>query len=236
MLTENFLRGRRRDKLSQVDLMIIENAITEVRDLSARRTILRAGERPDFSVFLIEGVMCRYMDGRDGKRQLVAIHLPGDFIDLHAYPLTYLDHDNATITACKVGIVSHDTVAWIQRDHPQLAYMLWFSTLLDAAMHREWIFRMGRLNASGRLAHFLAETHLRMAAIGRVDADTFPLPLTQSDLAEAIGVTPVHLNRSLNQLRLQGLADVRDGQCTISDKTELYRRGEFDPSYLYYMD
>jgi CRP-like cAMP-binding protein len=233
MLTENFLRGRRRDQLSDQELSVIEDSIAEVRQLPARKTILKAGEKPDFSIFLIEGFICRYMDANDGKRQLVALQIPGDFVDLHAFPLTYLDHDNATITPCTVGIVPHDRLRMIQRDMPHLTHMLWFSTLLDAAMHREWIFRMGRLNAIGRLAHFLAETEHRLSAIGRVADGRFALPLVQIDLAEATGMTPIHLNRCVRDLRREKIADVRNGNVEILSKSELWRLGEFDPAYLF---
>jgi CRP-like cAMP-binding protein len=233
MLTGNFLRGRRRDQLSNEELQVIEDSIAEVRQLPARKTILTAGDKPDFSVFLIEGFICRYMDANDGKRQLVALQIPGDFVDLHAFPLTYLDHDNATITPCTVGIVPHDRLQQIQREMPHLTHMLWFSTLLDAAMHREWIFRMGRLNAIGRLAHFLAETEHRLGAIGRVVSGRFALPLVQIDLAEATGMTPIHLNRCVRDLRKGRVADVRAGHVHILNKAELCRLGEFEPAYLF---
>lgn len=233
MLTKNFLRGRRRDQLSEEELRVIEESVSEVRQLPARKTILRAGEKPDFSVFLVEGFICRYMDAKDGKRQLVALQIPGDFVDLHAFPLTYLDHDNATITPCTIGIVPHDRLRMIQREMPKLTHMLWFSTLLDAAMHREWIFRMGRLNALGRLAHFLAETEHRLSAIDRVKGGKFNLPLVQTDLAEATGMTPIHLNRCVRDLRKKGLADVRSGQVEILNKADLWGAGEFDPAYLF---
>jgi CRP-like cAMP-binding protein len=233
MLTENFLRGRRRDQLSNEELQVIEDSIAEVRQFPARKTILKAGDKPDFSVFLIEGFICRYMDANDGKRQLVALQIPGDFVDLHAFPLTYLDHDNATITRCTVGIVPHDRLRMIQREMPHLTHMLWFSTLLDAAMHREWIFRMGRLNAIGRLAHFLAETEHRLSAIGRATDGRFALPLVQIDLAEATGMSPIHLNRCVRDLRKEGVAEVRAGEVQILNKAELFRLGEFEPAYLF---
>jgi CRP-like cAMP-binding protein len=233
MLTENFLRGRRRDQLSDEELQVIEDSIAVVRQLPARKTILKAGDKPDFSVFLIEGFICRYMDANDGKRQLVALQIPDDFVDLHAFPLTYLDQDNATITPCTVGIVPHDRLRMIQREMPHLTHMLWFSTLLDAAMHREWIFRMGRLNAIGRLAHFLAETEHRLSAIGRVEGGRFALPLVQIDLAEATGMTPINLNRCVRDLRKGRVADVRAGHVQILNKAELCRLGEFEPAYLF---
>jgi CRP-like cAMP-binding protein len=106
-------------------------------------------------------------------------------------------------------------------------------TLLDAAMHREWIFRMGRLNAIGRLAHFLAETEHRLSAIGRVKDGRFALPLVQIDLAEATGMTPIHLNRCVRDLRKESIADVRAGEVSILNRNALWKLGEFDPAYLF---
>lgn len=233
MLTGDFLRGRRRGELSETELAAVENAIGEVRTYPARKTVLRAGQSPQFSMYLIEGFMCRYMDATSGRRQLVALQVPGDFVDLHAFPLTYLDHDNATITPCKIGLVPHDRLREIERDMPKLSRMLWFSTLLDAAMHREWIFRMGRLNAVNRLAHLFAETEYRLAMVGRAPDGHFPLPLVQTDLAEAVGITPIHVNRSLRVLRTSGILEFRDGTATILDRERLWHLAEFDPAYLF---
>lgn len=233
MLTGDFLRGRRRDELSAEECAVIEDAVAEVRTIPPRKNILRAGQKPDFSIFLIEGMICRYMDATSGRRQLVALQVPGDFVDLHAFPLTYLDHDNATITTCKVGIVPHRRLAEILETMPHLTKMLWFSTLIDAAMHREWIFRMGRLNAVSRIAHLFAETEYRLALVDRVSHNGFQLPLVQTDLAEAVGITPIHVNRSLRVLRNAGVLEFREGHATIIDRAKLWQLAEFDPAYLF---
>ena len=233
MITENFLRGRRRDMLSPEDLEAVENLISEVRDIGPRKLVLRSGQPTDFSTFLIDGFMCRYMDDRDGRRQLVALQITGDFVDLHAFPLHYLDHDIATVTPCRVGLVPHERLRRVQQERPNLARMLWFSTLLDAAMHREWIFRLGRLNAMGRVAHFIAEVEFRLGLVGQSDGHQFRLPLLQADLAEACGMTPVHLNRVMRRLRDAGLLSLREGTATLHDRAELWRLAEFDPRYLF---
>ncbi|WP_375272391.1 Crp/Fnr family transcriptional regulator [Sphingomonas sp.] len=235
-VTADFLRGRGRSSLSAQELDILEQIVDRVEVLPARSVLTRRGDRLRESTLLIEGAMCRYLDARDGYRQLLAYHVPGDFVDMHGYTLHRLDHDVATIVESRVAMVPHDRIDAVMRDHPRLAWMLWRSTLLDAAMHREWIFRLGRLDAAGRLAHFLSEAVERMDVIGRVRDGAFALPLTQQDLGEACGLTSVHVNRTLRRLREEGIADVARGEARIFDRAKLARVGEFDPDFLYLDD
>lgn len=233
MLSKDFLKGRRRDELSNEEINAVEELISEVRTVPPRHNMIIAGQPIEFSTLLLDGTMCRYMDDRQGMRQLVALQVPGDFVDLHAFPLKHLDHDVATITECRVAIVPHARLEEIMVKYPHLARMLWFSTLLDAAMHREWIFRLGRLDAAGRIAHFFAEINLRLALVGRSDGNSFALPITQNDLAEALGMTTVHVNRVLRDLREQEIMTFRGGVVNIQDVTKLHRVAEFEPGYLY---
>lgn len=233
MLTDKFLLGRGRDELSDTEKRVLEDSIASVRDLPARRQIVRAGEPVEFSTLLLEGFICRYMDDREGQRQLVAVHVPGDFVDLHAFPMKRLDHDVATLGPVKVATYEHKTLRRITEEHPHLTRMLWFSTLLDAAMHREWIFRLGRLGAEGRIAHLICEIHVRLSMVGLAHGGEFALPMTQPDLAEACGITGVHVNRVLRLLRERGLMTFRGGVVRIHDPTALAAIAEFEPGYLY---
>ena len=235
-VTGDFLRGRGRGRLTSEEVEVLEQAIDRIDTLPARTVVTRRGERVRESGLLIDGAMCRYLDARDGYRQLLAFHLPGDFVDMHGYTLRHLDHDVATIVESRVARVSHDTIDAIMDQHPRLGRMLWRSTLLDAAMHREWIFRLGRLDAAGRLAHFLCEVAARMEAVGRVKDGVFALPLTQQDIGEACGLTSVHVNRTLRRLREEGVADIARGEARISDAKQLARIGEFNADYLYLDD
>jgi CRP-like cAMP-binding protein len=207
--------------------------MSDVRIYGPRQDIVCRGETIDFSTFLIEGAMCRYMDDRRGYRQLVAVHVPGDFVDLHAFPMKHLDHDVATLGTAKVGIFRHTALARLCDVYPQLGRMLWFSTLLDAAMHREWIFRLGRLGAEGRIAHFFCELSERLRMVGLDEEGCFDFPLVQPDIAEACGITPIHANRVLRNLRERGLMTFKNNRALISDEPGLRRLAEFDPSYLY---
>lgn len=233
MITAKFLQARARGALSAHELNVVEESIVETRDVPGRTTLSRTGDLLSFSTYLVDGFVSRYMDDRDGHRQLVAVHVPGDFIDLHGFALKRLNHDVATLGPVKIALVPHATVARIMETEPHLARLLWFSTLLDASIHREWIFRLGRLDATGRVAHFFCEIATRLKMVDLYHSGAFALPITQGELAEACGVTGVHANRTLRTLREQGLMTFREGAVEIHDLAGLKRAAQFDDLYLY---
>ncbi|GAB7552130.1 Crp/Fnr family transcriptional regulator [Novosphingobium sp. 11B] len=236
MFTDRFLRYKRGVSLFPDERVRLEASITEVQTIEPRKIVVRAGHELDHSTLLIEGILSRYIDDRQGLRQLVAIHVPGDFVDLHAYPLKVLDHDVATMTAATIAIVPHSELDAVIAERPQLGRKLWFSTLIDAAIHRAWLFRLGRLDAMGRVAHFLCETNARLLSAGLSDGHRFALGLTQTDLAEICGLTNIHVNRVLRQMREDGLCVFRSSLVEIPDPERLAARGQFDPAYLYIDD
>jgi CRP-like cAMP-binding protein len=233
MFTERFLRHRRGVHLEIEERARLETAIGEIKTLPPRTNVVVAGEELSQSILLLEGFMSRYIDDRNGLRQLVAVHVPGDFVDLHAFPLKILDHDVATMTAATVAIVPHSELEAITEDLPALSRKLWFSTLIDAAIHRAWLFRLGRLDAVGRVAHFLSETNVRLMSAGLSDGRRFALGLIQSDLAEICALTNVHINRVLRQLREERLCVFRSSLVEILDPEKLAAVGQFNPAYLY---
>lgn len=233
MFTDKFLRDRRGVELDVHERAILEKAVFEIRTIDARKTVVQAGDTLSVSMLLLEGFMCRYLDDREGMRQLVAVQVPGDFLDLHGYPLKILDHDVASLTAATIAIIPHKALDDINATMPELTRKLWFSTLLDAAMHRAWLFRLGRLDAVGRVAHFLSETNARLVPVGLSDGKRFALGLTQADISEICGITSVHTNRVLRQLREERLCIFRSSLVEILDVEGLARRGQFNPAYLY---
>ncbi|HEX7822517.1 MAG TPA: Crp/Fnr family transcriptional regulator [Sphingobium sp.] len=233
MFTERFLKDKRGVMLEPEERARLETAISEIQTLPPRTNIVLAGDALHHSTLLIEGIMSRYIDDRNGLRQLVAVHVPGDFVDLHAFPLKTLDHDVATMTAATVAIVPHDDLDKIVREMPELTRKLWFATLVDAAIHRAWLFRLGRLDAVGRVAHFLCETNARLVSAGLSDGRRFALGLTQTDISEICGLTNVHVNRVLRQLREERLCIFRSSLVEILEPDALAARGQFDPYYLY---
>lgn len=233
MISGKFLLGRGRHELSDEEQRVLEDSIGSVRQVAARKQIVRAGVIIDTSTLLLEGFVCRYMDDRDGQRQLVAVHVPGDFVDLHAFPMRRLDHDIATLGPVKIACYDHQTLETITERYPHLTRKLWFSTLLDAAMHRELIFRLGRLGAEGRVAHLFCELNERLEMVGLAADGRYMLPMTQPDIAEASGLTGVHVNRVLRSLREKNLLTFKANEVCILDRKALAAVAEFEPQYLY---
>lgn len=208
-------------------------ACRERRTYPARKVIIPQGKEIDCSTLLIRGLICRYKDLSNGERQISALHIPGDFVDLHSFSLKRLDHSIATMSACEVALFPHEALTRITEEMPHLTRLLWFLTNLDAALHREWEVSLGRRNAVQRLAHLLCELHCRLEAVGLADAEGYALQLTQVDLAECVGLTAVHVNRSLRQLRERGLVEIRERRVRVLDRPGLEAAAEFRPDYLY---
>ncbi|EIZ78105.1 crp fnr-family transcriptional regulator [Novosphingobium sp. Rr 2-17] len=231
-MTERFLRNRRNVTLTIDERARLERSVAEVRYLKSRVCAVRAGERLDRSLLLVEGIMCRYIDHR-GLRQIVAIHVPGEFVDLHAHPFKAVEYSIDTLINAIVAVVPHEALDEIGRDQPALERKLWHSILLDASIHQAWLFRLGCLDAIGRVAHFLCETNVRLLSAGLSNGLQFRLALTQADLAEICGLTSVHVNRVIRQLREDRLCTFRSGIVDIHDLEHLKHRAKFDATYLY---
>ncbi|ANU08681.1 Crp/Fnr family transcriptional regulator [Paraurantiacibacter namhicola] len=234
MLTELFLKGRLRRELSPQEKKALDDTVSSTVDLGPRETLVKRGERLDRSYYLIEGSVLRHLDDDKGERQLLGVNIAGDFVDLHAFPMKRLDHSVATLERSKFACFEHSDIAKLIDGNAHLARALWFSTLLDAAMHREWIFRLGRLNAEGRIAHLICELIERLRLVDRYNGKSLTVPLLQRDYAEACGITPVHTNRSFRNLRERGyLEPTGDGVVKIFDEAALRKLAQFEGDYLY---
>jgi CRP-like cAMP-binding protein len=233
MLTAKFLLGRRRGELSSEELQSLEATVSRVAAFKPGETIVRAGEPLTRSNFLLNGLVSRNIDNQDGQRQIVGLHVAGDFVDLHGFPLGKLDHDVVALCPVELAYVPHEALTRITVTHPHLTRLLWFSTMIDAAIHREWVFRNSCLSAVKRMANFFCEMNRRLEFIGLSDGKGFTLALTQVDLGDACGLTSVHVNRVLRELRERELMLFKGGGVTILDRKALESFGEFDPAYLY---
>jgi CRP-like cAMP-binding protein len=233
MIDTLLMKLRLRDDISAEEEAALRDLPLASRAIAKRSTVVRRGEFIHESTLLLEGLVCRYKDLRNGSRQISELHIAGDFVDLHSFTLKRLDHGILAMTDCRVAAVPHERLKAITEQHPHLTRVLWFTTNLDAAIHREWLVSLGRRTALARIAHFFCELYIRFDIIGLAQPDSFPLDLTQTDLAECMGLTPVHVNRTLRTLREQGLADFRSGRVTIGNLADLKRTAEFDDTYLY---
>jgi CRP-like cAMP-binding protein len=233
MIEAHLLKLRARDTVSAEEEQAIRGMFTETRDVPADKTLIRAGEDLKISLMLLEGLLCRYKDLRDGSRQISELHVAGDFADLHSFTLKRLDHSIMTLTKCRIAVAPHERIQAVTTEFPHLARLFWFITNLDAAIHREWVLSLGRRNALSRTAHLLCELQVRLEIVGLADPDGYPFALTQTDLAECLGLTPVHVNRTLRELRERGLVEFRNRRVRILDFPGLKRVAEFDPAYLY---
>jgi CRP-like cAMP-binding protein len=232
MIEKAILKLKARDSVSGEEERVLRDSILRTTEVPADKVVVRAGEELHVSILLLEGLMGRYKDLRNGQRQIMELHVPGDFLDLHSFLLKRLDHNVISLVPSRTAIVPHDRLRAITEHHPHLARLLWLTTLLDGAIHREWLVSLGRRSALARIAHFFCEMHLRFAVVGLAGDAGFPLPITQADLAECLGLTAVHVNRTLRQLREAGLAVFRDGRVEIPDLAGLKRTGEFEATYL----
>ena len=233
MIEKHLLKLRARDTVSPEEEQAIRDSIGEVRTLAADEIVIQAGKVLTFSILLLDGLMCRYKDLSDGQRQITELHVPGDFADLHSFTLKRLDHNIMTITPCRIAIVPHANLERITERLPHLTRLYWFTTNLDAAIHREWEVSLGRRTAIARVAALFCEMKLRSEVVGMTDGNSYALDLTQTDLAECVGLTPIHVNRTLKELRERGLVQFSRGRVTIHDWDGLADIAEFDPAYLY---
>ncbi len=226
------LKLERRDHVSPAEKLALERAGVRIDTHRARENIVLEDVLQSESRLLLDGVTSRYKALRDGRRQIMAFHIAGDFIDLHSFTLKKLDHNIAAVTPARVAIFPHDALRQITETEPHLTRLLWLNTMLDAAMHREWVVSAGRRSAIGHVANLLCEMFIRSQVVGLADGNRYPLPITQEDVADACGLTSIHVNRVVQELRGTGAIEWRHGTVVIRDWPALQGIADFDPSYL----
>ena len=226
------LKLGRRDMLSEAEQAVLEAAPFTVKSYAAGEEIVREGSVNEHSCLILQGWASRTKQLRDGRRQITAFQLVGDFVDLHSLLLKPMDHSIVAVTPCRLALVHHSVLRDITERHPHLTRMLWLDTLIDAAIHREWLVALGRLPAAGHLAHLLCELYLRLEVVGEARDRSFQFPVTQPLLADALGLSTVHVNRVVQELRRENLVAWRGARITLLDFDRLKEIAEFDPDYL----
>ena len=233
MIETHLKKLRIRDEISAEEERAIREMFTDVRDVPADRVVIRRGQELKESLLLVEGWAARTKDLRDGGRQISELQFSGDFTDLHAFTLKRLDHNIATITPSRFAIAPHDRIKSMYERFPHLARVHWLMTNIDAAIHREWTVSLGRRSAISRMAHLFCEIFERLSIVGMTDELSYDFPLTQQELGECLGLTSVHINRTLQSLRKLELITVEDRRVSILDLPGLKSLADFNPDYLY---
>lgn len=221
------------DQLSADEQNQLIGSFSRVQSFPSGETIVPAEVPVDFSSIILQGICSRQKILKGGERQITAFHIPGDFCDLHTYVLKTLPDSVVAMSECEVVTIPHDKVDNIFRNSHHMAQLFWASTLIDAAMFRQWTISIGRRLPAARLAHLFCELFLRFQVVGLTKDHSYPLPVTQTDLADVLGLSLVHTNRTCAGLREEGLATFSQRTVTIHDWKGLQRIAEFNPQYLH---
>ncbi len=211
----------------------LQNLPMQITDIRAGQDIVREGDRPSRSFVVLEGFACSFKMTSKGRRQIMAFYILGDIPDLQSLLLRTLDHSLGTITPCRVGFMQHETLRALCQQFPRIGEAFWRNTLIDASVFREWVANIGRRDAYNRIAHLICELVVRMRAVGLTEGDTVELPITQREIGDAMGLSNVHVNRVLTDLRKEGLIEIDRRRIRVPDWEKLKVVGDFDPTYLH---
>lgn len=220
------------DIVSEEEKSLLRSIITRERTFAVDDDLVEEASRPSFSTLLLDGFAARYKLLGDGSRQITSLHIAGDFVDLHAFTLKIMDHGIVALTPCLVALVDHDSLKSVTETSPHLTRLLWLDTLIDGSIHREWIVGMGRRTKKAHLAHLICELYVRLRVVGRTRGKSFDFPLTQLELADVVGISVVHLNKSLQALRRENMFTWTNRTVTILDWERLQEYADFNPLYL----
>lgn len=219
--------------LSDRDRRAVGRLSANARDYRAGEDLVQEGEPPDCVFLLTQGWACRYKLLADGQRQILSYMLPGDTGDIFNFVISAMDHSIGALGPCKAVSIPQDELRDIIAGHPALARAFYWAALVDGATNREWLLNIGQRDGMGRAAHLFSELLLRMGSIGLAAGDCFALPLTQTDLADTMGLTPVYVNRTLQRMRSEGLITLKHRALTIHDPARLVELSAFTPGYLH---
>lgn len=204
-----------------------------VRRIHARGDIMREGATPRFLTLVLDGWACTYRDLENGQRQILSILLPGDLAEPFGILPDFADHSIGAVTQVTLAQIPPEAIRMAARASARIEQALWWDLLVAIAVEREHAVSLGRRTASERLGHLFCELHLRQSLVGLAEDSTCDLPLTQSELADLLGLSAVHVNRSLQDLRSKGLVSLRNRRLIIHDLDELRDLSFFDPDYLH---
>ncbi len=220
-------------KLSRDDRQALEAAAAKRRSFAEHSDIIREGDDPAYVNLILEGWACRYKQLDDGRRQILSFFVPGDLCDTHIYILREMDHSIAALTPVTLAEIPRSILERITNERTRVTKALWWDTLVSVAIQREWTVNLGQRTAIERLGHLFCELFLRLRGVGLTEGNSCMLPLTQVELADAMGLSNVHINRTLQELRRSGLVALKGKRLTIPDLDALQKISLFNPNYLH---
>jgi CRP-like cAMP-binding protein len=224
-------------KLSREDRAAVLALPHTIKRLEAHNYIVREFDRAEFSCVLLSGFAIRHKVVAGGHRQIVAIHMKGELVDLQNSLLGRADHSVQMLTPGTIAMVPRDDIKRLAFERPAIGEAMWIDTLVDASIFREWVANVGRRDARARLAHLLCEFSLRLKVAGLGEQSNYELPMTQEQLADATGLTSVHVNRTLKGLEAEGLIERNTARfIQIGDWRKLAEVGDFNSNYLHLND
>ncbi|HEX9966214.1 MAG TPA: Crp/Fnr family transcriptional regulator [Allosphingosinicella sp.] len=223
-----------RIRLDSEDRAAIHALPVQQRSMEPAAYMVREGEKVDHCILLLSGFAYRHKITGDGQRQIVAIHMPGEFLDLQNSLLGVADHNVQALTRCEVASVPVAVLRQLYEERPRVGQAMWIDTLVDAAIFREWIVNVGRRDSISRLSHLLCEIALRLEEAGLAEDHRYELPMTQEQLADCTGLTPVHVNRVLKELGRLGLIKRDKRSVEIVEWDRLQQIGDFNTRYLHF--
>lgn len=220
-------------ELSEEEKHALQNAAAGLRNYAAHEDLIREGENPNGVSVIVSGFACRHKMLPDGRRQIIGYFLPGDMCDARVFILKKMDHTISTLTQTTVVTLQREAVLDITSKHARLTRAFWWNTLVEEAIGRQWLVNIGQRTALERLAHLFCEVYLRLQSVGLASAAGCELPVTQSELADTVALSTVHVNRTLKELRRASLVSMSSKSLVIHDLPGLRALAMFDPGYLH---
>jgi len=204
-----------------------------IREVAPRRDLISERERPRGVIWILDGWASIYKQLPSGCRQVTSFLIPGDLSDANVFILSEMDHSIGAVTRVRYAEIAPADFEALTDASPRIARALWKHSLVAASTAREWVLNVGQRTAYQRLAHLICEMVVKLRAAGLAEGDSYDWPLTQMDLADATGLTSVHVNRTLQQLRRDGLINLKGRRLVVPDLAALMRVGLFTPNYLH---
>jgi CRP-like cAMP-binding protein len=204
-----------------------------IRDFAKGEVLIREGERPTQSFTIIEGATAMYKTSSAGRRQILIFHVNGDFPDLQSLHLNVLDMSISAVTPTRIGFVQHQDIRLLYGRFPRVGEALWRTSLIDAAILRERMLNLGQQTAYQRIAHFFCEIFIRMRLAGMTEGEAVPMPFTQQETGDALGLSNIHVNRITQELKDDKLIDTKRGRLIVLNWKKLQKAADFDPTYLH---